>query len=267
MDPQPVAVTITDDVAHVQLNRPDKLNAINLEVIDGLIDAARMLRSRRDIRAITLGGRGRSFSAGLDFASTFTDKKRVARYFLPGLRRANRFQRVNAIWRELPIPVIAVVHGHCFGAGLQLALGADFRLTTPDAQWSIMEAKWGLVPDMSGTVPLAELVPSDVAMSLTMSGRIISGQEAAGLGLATHAHDDPQTAAGELVGELSARSPDSVAATKRLLYGTRRGTIRSALRLERALQAKMFRSPNTRIARKAGESKTEPQFGHRTFGS
>src|SRR5699024_12417359 len=146
-----------------------------------------MLRSRRDIRAIVLGGRGRSFSAGVDFASTFTDKKRVARYFLPGLRRANRFQRVNAIWRELPIPVIAVVHGHCFGAGLQLALGADFRLTTPDAQWSIMEAKWGLVPDMSGTVPLAELVPSDVAMSLTMSGRIISGREAAGLGLATHA--------------------------------------------------------------------------------
>src|SRR5699024_1113586 len=143
---------------------------------DGLVGAARMLRSNREIRAIVLSGRGRSFSAGLDFASAFSDKKRVARYFFAGLRRANRFQRVNAIWRDLPVPVIAVVHGHCFGAGLQLALGADFRITTADAQWSIMEAKWGLVPDMAGTVPLAELLPADVAMRLAMSGRIISGQ-------------------------------------------------------------------------------------------
>lgn len=247
------------------LNRPDKLNGVHLEMLDGLIAAARDLGSDTSIRAIIISGQGRSFSAGIDFATAFADKKRVARYFFAGPRRANRFQRVNAIWRDLPVPVIAAVHGHCFGAGLQLALGADFRLTAPDAQWSIMEAKWGLVPDMAGTVPLAELLPADVAMRLTMTGEIISGTDATQLGLASSFHDDPHAAAIELVDELSARSPDSIAASKRLIYGTRRSSVRSALRLERVLQARMFRSANTKIARSASAAHIIPQFKPRTL--
>lgn len=264
-DDNAVTVSVEGVVGHVELSRPDKLNGVNLEMIDGLIAAAETLRANRDIRAVIISGQGRSFSSGMDFGSAFADKKRVARYFFAGWRRRNRFQRVNAIWRDLPVPVIAVIHGHCFGAGLQLALGADFRFTTPDAQWSIMEAKWGLVPDMAGTVPLSELLPSDTAMRLTMSGQTFSGAEATEMGLATGAHDDPHAAAGELVESLAARSPDSVAATKRLLYGTRWGSIGRAMRLERKLQSRMFRSGNTKIARAAGTNKTEPEFGSRTF--
>ncbi|MET0447087.1 MAG: enoyl-CoA hydratase-related protein, partial [Aeromicrobium sp.] len=181
-------------------------------------------------------------------------------------RTVNRFQRVNQIWRELPVPVIAVVQGHCYGAGVQLALGADFRFTTPDATWSILEAKWGLVPDMAGTVPFSELMSADVVMRLAMTGEMISGARAVELGLATEASDDPLAAALALVDQVVERSPDAVAATKRLIHGTRRGTPRTAYRLERKLQSALFKAGNTAIARKAGMSKEKPVFGPRTFG-
>ncbi|MFI5429575.1 enoyl-CoA hydratase-related protein [Aeromicrobium sp. UC242_57] len=140
--------------------------------------AAKSLRGNRDIRAVVLQGKGRSFCAGLDFAAAFKDKKRVARYFFAGPRTVNQFQQVNQIWRTLPVPVIAVIQGHCYGAGLQLAACADFRFTTPDATWAILEAKWGLVPDMGGTVPFSELLPADVAMRLSMTGETFSGERA-----------------------------------------------------------------------------------------
>ena len=262
-----VLVETDGPIAYVTLNRPDKLNGIDLDTIDGLIDAAAMVRADRDVRAVVLRGAGRSFSAGLDFGAAFADKKRVARYFVAGPRRLNRFQRVNQVWRELPVPVIAVVQGHCYGAGLQLVACADFRFTTPDATWAILEAKWGLVPDMAGTVPFSELLPADVLMRLAMTGESFSGTRAAELGLATEAVDDPLAAALSLVDQIVARSPDSVAATKQLVYGTRRGTARQAWRLERKLQAVMFKARNTSIARKAGAAKETPEFGPRSFGS
>ncbi|MCW2825488.1 MAG: crotonase/enoyl-CoA hydratase family protein [Aeromicrobium sp.] len=261
-----VLTEIDGPIAYVTLNRPDKLNGVDLDTIDELIATATALKADRDIRAIVLRGNGRSFCAGLDFGSAFEDKKRVARFFLAGPRSVNRFQKVNQIWRELPVPVIAVVHGHCYGAGVQLAVGADFRFTTPDATWSILEAKWGLVPDMSGTVPFGELMKADVAMRLAMTGESISGERAVELGLATEASDDPLAAALALVDRIVERSPDSVAATKRLMYATRRGSVRSAYRLERKLQAIMFKARNTAIARKAGTAKETPVFGPRSFG-
>jgi enoyl-CoA hydratase/carnithine racemase len=262
-----VLTEIDGPVAYVWLNRPDKLNGVDLELIAELIDTAESLRANRDIRAIVLQGKGRSFCAGLDFASAFKDKRRVARYFFAGPREVNRFQKVNAIWRSLPVPVIAVVHGHCYGAGLQLAVGADFRFTTPDATWSILEAKWGLIPDMAGTVPFAELLPADVVMRLAMTGETFTGARAAELGLATEVSDDPLAAALALVDQIVERSPDSVGATKQLVYGTRRGGLRQAYRLERKLQSAMFKARNTAIARKAGTAKQTPVFGPRSFGS
>lgn len=262
-----VLTEIDGPIAYVTLNRPDKLNGVDLDTIDELIAAATTLRSNREIRAIVLQGKGRSFCAGLDFGAAFKDKKRVARYFFAGPRLVNRFQRVNQVWRELPVPVIAVVQGHCYGAGLQLAACADFRFTTPDATWSILEAKWGLVPDMAGTVPFSELLPADVAMRLAMTGEQFSGERAVELGLATEASADPLQAARELVDLIAERSPDAVAATKRLVYGTRRGSLRTVYRLERHLQARMFKARNTTIARKAGMAKQAPEFGPRTFGS
>lgn len=264
-----VLTEIEGPIAYVWLNRPDKLNGVDLELIDELISAAEDLRSNREIRVVVLQGKGRSFCAGLDFAAAFKDKKRVARFFLAGPRTVNKFQKVTAIWRDLPVPVIAVVHGHCYGAGLQLAAGADFRFTTPDATWSILEAKWGLVPDMAGTVPFSELLPADVAMRLAMTGEPITGERAAELGLATDVSVDPLKDALALIERIVERSPDSVAATKKLMYANRRGSLRGAYRLERRLQGRMFKSRNTTIARKAGEAGEAghtPTFGPRTFG-
>lgn len=253
-------------ITHVRLDRPDKLNGFDLELIAELAAVGERIARDRDVRVVVLSGNGRSFCAGLDFAAAFADKKRVARMFLAGPRRANAFQRVNEVWRSLPVPVIAVVHGHCFGAGLQLAANADFRFTTPDAKWSILEAKWGLVPDMAGTVPFSELLRTDVLLRLALTGEVFSGERAAELGLATGVSDDPMVPALELAQQIIARSPDSVAATKRLVLATRRGSVRRAFRLERRLQSAMFKSPNTKIARKAGSTGADPEFGPRTWG-
>lgn len=262
-----VLTEIDGPIAYVWLNRPDKLNGVDLELITELIAAAESLKGNREIRAVVLQGKGRSFCAGLDFAAAFKDKKKVARFFFAGPRTVNQFQKATAIWRSLPVPVIAVVQGHCYGAGVQLAAGADFRFTTPDATWSILEAKWGLVPDMAGTVPFNELLPADVVMRLSMTGEPFIGERAAELGLATEVSDEPLKAALALVDQIVERSPDSVAATKRLIYGNRHRTPRKAYRLERRLQAAMFKAKNTTIARKAGMAKETPVFGPRTYGS
>lgn len=260
-----VLTEIDDQIAYVWLNRPDKLNGVDLELIEELIAAAESLKANREIRAVVLQGKGRSFCAGLDFGAAFKDRKKVARFFIAGPRLVNKFQKVTTIWRELPVPVIAVVHGHCYGAGVQLAAGADFRFTTPDATWSILEAKWGLVPDMGGTVPFGDLMKADDVMRLSMTGEQITGARAAELGLASEVSDDPLTAALVLVEAIAERSPDSVAATKQLVYANRRGSLRAALRLERRLQAKMFKSVNTKIAREAATAKQPASYKPRTF--
>ncbi len=260
-----VLTEIDGKIAYVWLNRPDKLNGVDLELIEELIAAATALKTNRDIRAVVLQGKGRSFCAGLDFGSAFKDRKRVARFFIAGPRSVNKFQKVTTIWRELPVPVIAVVQGHCYGAGAQLAAGADFRFTTPDATWSILEAKWGLVPDMGGTVPFSDQMKADDVMRLSMTGEQITGSRAAEVGLATEAVDEPIKAALDLIDKIVERSPDSVAATKRLIYANRRGGLRAARRLERKLQARMFKSGNTKIAREAAMAKQPATYGPRTF--
>ena len=262
-----VLTEIDGPVAYVWLNRPDKLNGVELEMLRGLLDAADEIRRNRDVRAVVLQGKGDSFCAGLDFAAAGKSRAGIVRFFVPNpFRGTNLFQQALWAWRELPVPVLAVTRGHVFGAGFQLALAADFRFTTPDSQWSILEAKWGLVPDMSGTVPLAELTGADVAKRLTMTGEVFSGDQAVEYGLATGSADDPMKPALELVDALVARSPDSVAATKKLLNRSRRGGLRGAFARERRYQFRMFRSPNTTAARKAGMKRVDPEFGPRTFG-
>lgn len=260
-----VITEIDGQIAYVWLNRPDKLNGVDLELIEELIAAATALKANRDIRAVVLQGKGRSFCAGLDFGAAFKDRKRVARFFIAGPRAVNKFQKFTTIWREVPVPVIAVVHGHCYGAGLQLAAGADFRFTTLDATWSILEAKWGLVPDMGGTVPFGDQMKADDVMRLSMTGEQITGKRAAELGLATEAVKEPLKAALDLIEKITERSPDSVAATKHLLYANRRGSLRSAWWLERRLQARMFKSANTKIAREAATAKQPASYEPRTF--
>ena len=262
-----VLTEIDGPVAHVWLNRPDKLNGVDLGLLQGLLDAAAEIRRNRDVRVVVLQGKGDSFCAGLDFAEVGQSSKvSLARFFISNpLRGTNLFQQSLWAWRELPVPVIAVTRGHVFGAGIQLALAADFRFTTPDAQWSILEAKWGLVPDMSGTVPLSELTTADVAKRLTMTGEVFSGEQAVAYGLASGSAEDPMKPALELVDALLARSPDSVSASKKLLNRSRRGGLRGAFARERRYQFQMLRSANAKIARAAGMKRTEPEFKPRTF--
>lgn len=261
-----VLLEIDGPIAYVWLNRPDKLNGVDLDLLGDLIAAAKQIGKDRDVRAVVLQGKGDAFCAGLDFASVQREPLRVVRSFLPNpLRGTNVFQRANWVWRQLPVPVIAVTHGRCYGAGLQLALAADFRFTTPDCEWSVLEAKWGLVPDMSGTVALSEVVTADVAKRLTMTGEIVSGTQAEEIGLVTGVSADPLKDALLLIEQLSTLSPDSVAASKKLLNETRRSRPRRAFHLERTLQLSMLLARNTAIARKAGFSRETPEFGPRRF--
>ncbi len=261
-----VTTEIDGHIAHVRLNRPDKLNGVDFGILEGLVEAADAIATNREIRVVLLSGEGDAFSAGLDFPSVMKQPRKVALSFIPNpFRGTNLFQQALWSWRRLPVPVIAITRGHVYGAGIQLALAADFRFTTPDAKWSILEAKWGLVPDMSGTIPLVEQVPLDLAKRLTMTGEVFSGEQAAAWGLATASDVDPDKLALELAETLVNRSPDSVSGSKRLLNEAARRSVRAQFALERRLQFHMLRSTNAKIARAAGSKGETPVFKPRTL--
>ncbi|WP_353354477.1 crotonase/enoyl-CoA hydratase family protein [Intrasporangium sp. DVR] len=260
-----LSCTVEAGIARVTLNRPEKLNGLTLEMLGALAGTARRLRNDRSLRAVILSGTGESFCAGLDFATVLKSPRAIATAFVPRpWLGTNTFQEACWAWRRLPLPVVAAVHGHCFGGGLQIALGADFRFTTPDAQWSVLEAKWGLIPDMSGIQSLTEVVGLDVAKRLTMTGAVVSGEEAASIGLATGLADDPVSAAEDLIAEIVTRSPDAVAAAKRLFDGTWSTGPRRTFARERAEQLRLLmRTPNTRRAQRAAFAKETADFGPR----
>jgi enoyl-CoA hydratase/carnithine racemase len=259
-----VAHETTDGIAHVRLTRPDKLNALTLQTLDELVATARELRRDRTLRAVVLSGEGASFCAGLDFASAMKSPAGVAKAFVPRpWRGTNTFQEACWAWRRLPVPVIAAVEGHCYGGGLQIALAADFRIATPDSEWSVLEARWGLIPDMTGIRSLAELVGIDTAKRLTMTAQMLSGKEAADLGLVTELAADPVAAATDLARDIAQRSPDSVAAAKRLFNRSWTASPRATFARERAEQIVLLALANTKAAREAAFRKVAPQFGPR----
>ena len=258
-----VLLEVRDRVAYVTLNRPDKYNGLDLPMLHGLVDAAARVAADRDVRAVIMTGAGPAFCAGLDFASVGKSPVAFVRAGLKLPGRTNLFQQACWAWRELPVPVIAVLHGHCFGGGLQLALAADFRFATPDCELSVMEGKWGLIPDMTGSVTLRELVPMDVAKRLTMTAEVVDGRQAAAYGLVTGVSDEPRKEAEALVGRLLTRSPDAIALTKRLLHTTWHRSPRRAFWIETWLQARLMRGPNHRIARTANLAREVPEFVRR----
>jgi len=264
-------------VADVRLARPDKMNALDDAMFRAIADATRRLARDRGLRAVVLSGEGRAFCAGLDTGSFAAIAASAAggggererdegdggepRGLLArehGI--ATRAQEAAWAWYELPVPVIAAVHGACFGGGLQIALGADIRFVAPDAKLSVMEARWGLVPDMAGTQLLRRLMPLDRIKELTFTARVLSGVEACELGLATHLSDDPRAAATGLAHEIAGRSPEATRAAKRLLNAS--GVIGEAegLALEASLQASVMGRPNQIEAVKANLEKREPRF-------
>lgn len=256
-----VRLEIRDEVAYVSMVRTDKYNALDWEMLTALVDTAEKIGRNKLIRAVVLQGEGKAFCSGLDFPSFTKQPVRMVRGFLKyGVKTTNLFQEVAWCWRRLPVPVIAVIHGYCYGGGVQIALGADFRFTTPDCEFSILEAKWGLVPDMTGTVTLRELLPMDQAKLLTMTGRMLSGKEARELNLVTGVSDDPLAEAEQLIAEIKTRSPDSVAATKQLFQETWVAGVRRAFSKESRIQLGLLMGKNQKIAVDANFKKKKPEF-------
>ncbi|MGD8859543.1 MAG: crotonase/enoyl-CoA hydratase family protein [Myxococcales bacterium] len=264
-----VAIDIRGGVADVRLARPDKLNAIDGAMFTALAEAGDEVRSNPAVRAVVLSGEGRAFCAGLDFTSFAAmasgDRKPgegTTGNLLEAVSEsgANRAQRACWVWQEVEVPVIAAVHGVAYGGGLQIALGADMRYVRADAKLSIMEIKWGLVPDMSGTQTLRRLVRLDVAKELTFTGRIVSGEEAVGLGLATRVTDDPHADALEVAREIATKSPDAIRRAKRLFNESGLGTVRDGLALEARMQSELLGSPNQTEAVRANVEKRAPEF-------
>jgi enoyl-CoA hydratase/carnithine racemase len=268
MTEQRVTVTITDGVADVRLNRPDKRNALDNAMFAGLITAGERLKTEPGVRAVVLSGEGPDFCAGLDFGAfqAMRDGERLSlQADLPptdGSKSPARAtgQRAAYVWAELPVPVIAAVTGNALGGGLQIALGADIRIVTPDARLSVLEIRWGLIPDMTGSQLLPELVGRDVAKELTFSGRVVSGTEAVALGLATRTDPDPRTASLELARGIAARSPHAIRAAKRLLDQAGRVDLAAGFAAEQKEIGALIGSPNQVEAVAAEFGKRPPDF-------
>ncbi len=241
-----VRIEIAEHVATVTLSRPEKHNALDAGMFRDLAGAAERLRSEPGVRAVVLHGEGKSFCSGLDVASFMSGPMTVDDLMgRPNGELANLAQRVAVDWAAVPVPVIAAVHGFCFGGGLQIALGADLRIAAPDAALSVMEIKWGLVPDMGITQTLPRLVGVDRAKELTFTGRRVSGTDAERLGLVTLLADDPLAAARALAADVASRSPHAIRAAKRLYDESWAGLpAREALLLETELQEALMGSPN-----------------------
>lgn len=256
-----VITTVENGVAEVRLNRPDKHNALDLALFEGIREAGEGLVERGDVRAIVLHGEGPSFCSGLDYPSLMQSGTDMGEaLFGGGDGEANNAQMTALIWRKVAAPVICAIHGNALGGGLQIAAGADIRIAEPGAKLSVMEVKWGLIPDMGITVSLAGQLAPDTAKELTMTGRIVSGEQAAQLGLVTRNADDPLTAARELAAELAGKSPDAVRAAKQLFDTSWGADRRNALALEATLQQRMFSGPNQMEAVAAAMEKREPNF-------
>jgi enoyl-CoA hydratase/carnithine racemase len=262
-----VQIDLKDGVADVRMIRTDKMNAIDNAMFEALTEAGKVLCADRAVRAVVLSGEGRAFCAGLDMGS-FAAMAGPARasdapaqnLFQRGPSGANRAQLAAWVWQEVPVPVIAAVHGVAFGGGLQIALGADIRIVAPDARMSVMEVKWGLIPDMSASQTLRRLVPIDVAMELTFTGRQFSGSEAKELGLATRVSATPREDALALAAEIASKSPDAIRAAKKLFEDSWHAPTADGLRLEESLQRGLIGKPNQVESVKSNFEKRAARF-------
>ena len=236
-------------IVTVSLNRPDKRNAMSFALLKELVTTAKKIEKDRSIRCVILTGEANVFSAGIDL-SDLNNPKNTAfaawELIKPG---QSLFQKAFLIWQNLPIPVIAAIEGYCFGAGMQLALAADIRIATPTTKMSIMESRWGLVPDMGLTRSLKGLIGVDLAKELTLTARIFDAEYAKEIGLVTHLDNDPLAKANLIAEEILQRSPDAIMAAKRVLDAMEHQP-EKALRLEKLWQLKLLLGKNSSLARK-----------------
>lgn len=263
-----VTVEIENHVATVTLNRPEKHNAIDVAMFEALIDTGESLAKDRSLRVVVLQGAGDSFCAGIDISvfagrgiGDASDNKMDARENSP----ANFFQSAVFVWRQIPVPVIAALHGNIFGGGIQIALGADIRYAAPESKISVMEIKWGIIPDMCISATLPNLMPADKAAELAWTGKVVSGQEASDLGLVTATKEDPKAAGQALARQIAGKSPDAVRAIKTLFYEAWENDAARLLRLEANLQTKVMALPNQMEAATANLERREPNFTDSEF--
>ena len=247
-------------VAQVAMIRADKLNAIDPRMFDALIEVGQVLFDMPGLRAVVLSGEGKGFCAGLDLASMQDLDVDVALSLSErSYGNANLFQQAAMQWRKLPVPVIAAIHGACLGGGLQIAGGADIRVAAPEARLSIMEIKWGIVPDMGGFALWRGLVRDDVLRELTYTHREFSGEQARDLGFVTHVAADPLTLATRMAEEIAAQSPHAIRSAKALFARVADGTTDEILVAESLEQHKLIGSRNqveavrSQMERRAGD--------------
>ncbi|MEE4317544.1 MAG: crotonase/enoyl-CoA hydratase family protein [Erythrobacter sp.] len=257
-----VAIELGEDgVADVRLTRADKMNALDPDMFQRIIEAGSTLQRMKGLRAVVLSGEGRAFCAGLDL-SNFARKPAEDE---PSLTErtygnANRAQQVAMQWRKLPVPVIAAVHGVCFGGGLQIASGADIRIVHPATRMAIMEMKWGLVPDMGGYVLWRGLVRDDVLRELIYTNREFTGAEAQQLGLATFVDEDPRERAFAIARIIALKNPHAIRAAKRLQAGMFERETDAILMEESLEQHAIMRTRNQLEAVMAEMERRKPNF-------
>lgn len=273
MSEERVTITIEDHVADVRFNRPDKINALDGKQFAAIVDAGEQLKGNPDVRAVVLSGNGRGFCAGLDFsqfqamagggapAGDSANKEEKPRGIMDLEGRITHLgQQACWVWQELHCPVIAAVHGVALGGGAQLALGADLRIMAPDAQFSILEIRWGLVPDMTATAMLPLLVGLDRAKELTFTGRMVSGEECGQIGLATRVAPNPLEEALAMAREIASKSPTAVRGAKRLLNASPYRGVAEQFKDERETIGSLIGSPNQVEAVMAYFEKRDPKF-------
>lgn len=264
-----VTISIADGVADVRMNRPDKRNALDNAMFLAIAEAGEQLKTESGVRAVVLSGQGASFCAGLDFSS-FQSMAGGAQDSAereegsPGSMAAGRIthlgQQVAWVWQEIPVPVIAAVHGHALGGGIQIALGADIRIVHPDTKLSVREVHWGLVPDMTGTQVLSSLVRPDVAKELTFTARVFSGSEAFELGLATRLSETPLDDAMAMAAEIASRSPDAIKGSKELFNRIANAGAAEQFENERRVIGALIGRPNQVEAVMANFENRSPSF-------
>ncbi|MCK0098612.1 crotonase/enoyl-CoA hydratase family protein [Qipengyuania sp. S6317L1] len=241
-----VVIELADDgIAHVRFVRAEKMNALDPDMFDAMIEAAQTLSTTKGVRVVVLSGEGRAFCAGIDlsnFTNSSGDTSRTLETRTHG--NTNTFQEVAYQWRRLGVPVIAAVHGVCFGGGLQIASGADIRIVHPETRMAVMEMKWGLVPDMAGYALWRGLVRDDVLRELVYTNREFSGAEAQSLGFATYVEEEPLARAMEIAAVIAGKNPDAIRASKRLHAAMHEHTADEILMLESVEQDKISRSKN-----------------------
>jgi enoyl-CoA hydratase/carnithine racemase len=255
-------VSIDAHVAEVVLNRPDKYNAVDFRMFDELGEMGAKLATEASLRAVVLRGEGDNFCAGIDVSAFTSSDVAIDATTLAPLegRSANRLQFAATVWRDLPVPVICAINGVAYGAGLQIALGADIRFASARARLSIMEIKWGLIPDLGISVTARNLLRNDILRELAYTGRVVSGREAQELGLVTALEDDPVEAARALARSIAGHSPDAIRGMKKLFNESAVLDDAGSLALEAALQGRVLSGRNQAEAVRANMAGCEPEF-------